>query len=217
MYNALIIKQLDSPAPDEGFIHIANNIFAKPAYVSYPYNIIDGNLIHLELRGQEPLKIHPIPIKSNDNVSEIFSDNLMLVESWNKISRMTSTVEFKLLGSEESPWQSAIPDPDTGNLYLLKLVMRHGIPYLDGSITIDDLLESIAFRTTESYAWFSSDTVGLQILSDKYDLLLRLSKNSYRELNFDFAAYSPELVTEEYEVFRQHYPFNRTFGGPDND
>ncbi|TGE71047.1 hypothetical protein [Weissella confusa] len=216
MNNALIIKQFDE-SPDEGFVRIADNIFAKPDYIAYPYNIIDANLIHLELRGQEPLEIHPIPIGSNEDVSEIFSDNLLLVESWNKIPRMTSTVEFKLLGSEESPWQSAIPDPDTGNLYLLKILMRHGIPYLDSSITIDDLLETISFRTTESYAWFSSDTAGLQILSDKYDLLLRLSKNSYRELNFDFAAYSPDIVSDEYKIFRQHYPFNQTMGGPDND
>ncbi|MBJ7673290.1 hypothetical protein [Weissella confusa] len=217
MNNALIIKQFDE-SPDNGFSHIADNIFAKPAYVAYPYNIIDGNLIHLELRGQDPLKIHPVPIGSNENVSEIFSDNLMLVESWNKIARMTSTVEFKLLGSEESPWQSAIPDPDTGNLYLLKLAaMHHGIPYL-GTISIDDLLNNISFRNTESYAWFGSDTKVLQLFSDKYDLLLRLKKgSSFREIGFDFDSYSPELVTEEYKIFRKHYPFNRTFGGRDND
>lgn len=217
MNNALIIKQFDE-SPDEGFDRIAHNIFAKPAYVAYPYNFIDGALIHLELREQDPLQINPIPIKSSPNqISEIFADNLMLSESWKSISRMNRAIEFKLLGSEESPWQSAIPDPVTGNIYLFKLIMRHGIPYLDGSITIEDLLENISFRTTDSYAWFGSDTKGLQILSDKYDLLLRLSKGSYRELNFEFADYSPDIVSDAYKIFRQHYPFNQTVGGPDND
>ena len=148
MYNALIIKQIDeSPTPDERFVHIADNIFAKPTYVAYRYNFFDGNLIHLELRGQEPLIINPIPIKSNNEISEIFSDNLILSESWKSISRMDRAIEFKLLGSEENPWQSAIPDPVTGNIYLFKLIMRHGIPYLDASISIDDLLNNISFRT----------------------------------------------------------------------
>lgn len=215
MNNALIIKQFDE-SPDEGFVRVVDNIFAKPAYVAYPYNFVDGSLIHLELRGMEPLKINPIPIKSNNEISEIFSNNLMLSESWNKISRMNPAIEFKLLGSE-NPWQSAIPDPVTGNIYLFKLQMRHDIPFLDSSISIDDLVEHLSFRNTGTYSWFGKDTQGLQLHSDKFDLLLRLKKDSYREILFDFDDYSPELVTEEYEVFRQHYPFNRTIGGPDND
>lgn len=217
MNNALIIKQFDESPDEEGFARIVDNIFAKPAYVAYPYNFVDGSLIHLELRDQDPLKINPIAIQSNNEISEIFSDNLMLSESWKSISRMNRAIEFKLLGSEENPWQSAIPDPVTGNIYLFKLIMRHGIPYLDGSILIDDLLNNISFRNTESYAWFGKNTQGLELLSDKFDLLLRLKKDSCREIVFDFDDYSPEFVTEEYEVFRQYYPFNRTFGGPDND
>ncbi|TGE67546.1 hypothetical protein [Weissella confusa] len=212
MHNAIVIKMITDNVPEEGWVQISEGIVAREAYVPYRFNYDPEtkSIIHLDLRHQTPIDIHPIPLTTDEYlITEQTERGFVLSETWDKIPLLTQVIEFRKIGGEnKNPWMAAIPDVD-GYIYVYQVTLQQGIPHLNTNITIADLKKEFEFRDTSSVIWFSKTQKGLQIHNNKESLLLRLATHHFRELLFEDSDYSQELVEESYAIFKTQYPSNR--------